>query len=173
MQRQPLAMIVQQFDCLNPFELDNLCEMLSLNFRDAAGKDSITLSDLCVGKVSGALVQTARQVLMRSAFTDLVFQFTHIGPHGLNRISRMLLLSLEEMQASQPPGTPLAIDRCSLMESLTDAMRRLKLELAKDRLEEVRTLVEEEYRSTGTPMPLAGLPDNIYRLRERRAQMAD
>jgi len=169
MQRQPLFTFVQQFDCLNPFELDNFCEMIVINLVDTIGKQAPTFKDLKVGRLSRALVHTIRQIISKIAYTDFLFQFSTISPHNLNKISQTLLISFEDMQARDESGTVLEINRENVIEALTDTMRRLKLELARDRIEEVRHLIEEEYRNTHTPLPIKDQGDGVFQYRHRAA----
>jgi hypothetical protein len=55
-----------------------------------------------------------------------------------------------------------------MIEALIDCMRRIRIELAADRIAEVSTIVEHEYRETSTPAPVARETKSIYQFRQRK-----
>lgn len=169
MQRQQLQTFVCQFGVLNALELDNLCHLLMTNLHKGTEKDSIFLSDLRPGHIARAMANTLRQIIAHTASKEYLLNFSSIDPHGLSKICHTLLISFEEMQEQEGADKPLPINEAVMIEGVIDCMRRIRLELAIDRIAEVSTIVEHEYRETGTPMPVVGQTDSIYQFQQRRA----
>jgi hypothetical protein len=169
MQRQQLQTFVCQFSVLNALELDNLCQLLMTNLHKGTEKDSIFLSDLRPGHIVRAMAATLRQIIAHTASKEYLLNFSNIDPHGLSKICHTLLISFEEMQECEGADKPLPINDAVMIEGMIDCMRRIRIELAADRIAEVSTIVEHEYRETGTPVPVVGQTDSIYKFRQRRA----
>jgi hypothetical protein len=85
----------------------------------------------------------------------------------LAKISQTLLISFEEREARLQKS--LQLNQEIVLECLTDCMRRIRLEIAKERIAEVKNMVEDEYRNTGTPMPIEENTNSLYQFRQRRA----
>jgi hypothetical protein len=169
MQRQQLQTFVCQFSVLNAFELDNLCQLLMTNLHKGMERDVIFLRDVRPGHFVRAMAATLRQIIAHTASKEYLLNFSSIDPHGLSKICHTLLISFEEMQEQEGADKPLSINEAVMIEGLIDCMRRIRLELAIDRIAEVSTIVEHEYRETGTPAPVVGQTDSIYQFRQRRA----
>ncbi|MFN7226427.1 MAG: hypothetical protein ACK5UY_04155 [Holosporales bacterium] len=139
------------------------------NLHKGTEKDNILLSDLRPGHIVRAMANTLRQIIAHTASKEYLLNFSNIDPHGLSKICHTLLISFEEMQECEGAGKPFLINEDVMIEGLIDCMRRIRIELAADRIAEVSTIVEHEYRETGTPAPVVGQTDSIYKFRQRRA----
>jgi hypothetical protein len=139
------------------------------NLHKSIEKDSVFLSDLRPGHIVRAMAATLRQIIAHTASKEYLLNFSNIDPHGLSKICHTLLISFEEMQECEGAGKPFLINEDVMIEGLIDCMRRIRIELAADRIAEVSTIVEHEYRETGTPAPVVGQTDSIYKFRQRRA----
>ena len=168
MQRQQLQTFVCQFGVLNALELDNLCHLLMTNLHKGTEKDCILLSDLRPGHIVRAMANTLRQIIAHTASKEYLLNFSSIDPHGLSKICHTLLISFEEMQEREGTAKSLTINEDVMIEGLIDCMRSIRIELAADRIAEVSTIVEQEYRETGTPAPVSGNTESLYKFRQRR-----
>lgn len=132
MQRQPLQAFVQQFDLLNVIELDNLCMHLTDHLHEYLEQTQVTVTQLLPGQCTKALILTIHDVINKSAQQDNMLSFVGIDPHGLTKISQTLLISFEEREACLQK--PLQLNQEIILECLTDCMRRIRLEIAKERI---------------------------------------
>ena len=73
------------------------------------------------------------------------------------------------MQEQEGAEKPLPINEDVMIEGLIDCMRRIRIELAADRIAEVSSIVKHEYRETGTSAPVAGNTERIYKFWQRKA----
>ena len=167
MQRQPLQAFVQQFDLLNVIELDTLCMHLTDHLHEYLEQTQVSVTHLLPGQCTRALILTIRDVINKSAQKDHMRSFVGIDPQGVAKISQTLLISFEEREARLQK--PLQLNQEIVLECLTDCMRRIRLEIAKERIAEVKNMVEDEYRNTGTPMPIEENTNSLYQFRQRRA----
>jgi hypothetical protein len=114
------------------------------------------------------MANTLRQIIAHTASKEYLLNFSSIDPHGLSKICHTLLISFEEMQEREGTAQCLTINEDVMIEGLIDCMRRIRIELATDRIAEVSTIVEQEYRETGTPAPVSGNIESLYKFRQRR-----
>ncbi|MFN7226545.1 MAG: hypothetical protein ACK5UY_04755 [Holosporales bacterium] len=167
MNRQSLRLFVQQFDCLSPFELYNLSALFALNCRDIYKTPTLHVSNLKVGMVAAALVHTIRLIIDKQPSTEFFIQFSYMTPFDLKHLSQTLVNCYEQMQDADG-GQDMEVTSETMLVALTDAMRIIRLELAKDRIEEVYHYFEEARRVTYTPRPV-GNPgaDNIVPFKKK------
>lgn len=167
MNRQSLRLFVQQFDCLSPFELYNLSALFVENCRDIFKTPTLHVSNLKVGMVAAALVHTIRLIIDKQPSTEFLIQFGCMTPFDLKHLSQTLINCYEQMQDADG-GKDMEVTSETMLVALTDAMRIIRIELAKDRIEEVYHYFEETRRVTYTPRPV-GEPgaDNVVRFKKK------
>lgn len=153
MDREPLKTFIKQYNALSTFELDNFCKIIVLNLQAVLDKDAVTLLELRPFHLSKAIINTVRKIISDTP-ADYLLNFSALDPNGLNRLSEMVCISLEEVQDREGRTEPLIIRDYVLMHAMTDAVRRLRIELAKDHIEQVTHQLEEVHKDTGTPFPL-------------------
>ncbi len=151
----PFNAFVLLFDTVNPFELDHISAEVAVALKSLLKQDTAKISQLSERKITFALTQAFRSIVSERSFTDFVIQFGYLTPYDLSYLSQTILNCYQDILDHERVDD-LDVTTDNTIHALTHAMRKIKVELAKGRIEDAQNSCTETHRQTHTRQPLTG-----------------